>query len=47
MNHISGKIEQLLSLQEALCKEYEKENKSLLETNRSLERANISSGAYC
>ena len=32
MNHISGKIEQLLALQEALCKEYEKENKVLLET---------------
>ena len=32
MNHISGKIEQLLSLQEALCKEYEKENQILLET---------------
>ena len=32
MNHISGKIEQLLALQEILCKEYEKENKVLLET---------------
>ena len=32
MNHISGKIEQLLSLQKALCEEYEKENKVLLET---------------
>ena len=32
MNHISGKIEQLLALQETLCKEYEKENKVLLET---------------
>jgi len=32
MNHISGKIEQLLSLQEALCKKYEKENQILLET---------------
>ena len=32
MNHISGKIEQLLSLQEALYKEYEKENQILLET---------------
>ena len=32
MNHISGKIEQLLALQKALCKEYEKENKVLLET---------------
>ena len=32
MNYISGKIEQLLSLQEALCKEYEKENQILLET---------------
>ena len=27
MNHISGKLEQLLALQETLCKEYEKENK--------------------
>ncbi len=32
MNHISGKIEQLLALQETLCNEYEKENKVLLET---------------
>ena len=32
MNHISGKLEQLLALQETLCKEYEKENKVLLET---------------
>ena len=32
MNHISGKIEQLLALQETLFKEYEKENKVLLET---------------
>ena len=32
MNHISGKIEQLLALQKTLCKEYEKENKILLET---------------
>ena len=32
MNHISGKIEQLLVLQKTLCKEYEKENKVLLET---------------
>ena len=32
MNHISGKIEQLLALQKTLCKEYEKENKVLLET---------------
>lgn len=32
MNHISGKIEQLLALQKILCKEYEKENKVLLET---------------
>ena len=32
MNHIFGKIEQLLSLQEALCKKYEKENQILLET---------------
>ena len=31
MNHISGKLEQLLALQETLCKEYEKENKVLLE----------------
>ena len=32
MNHISGKIEQLLCLQEALHDRYEKENKALLET---------------
>ena len=32
MNHISGKIEQLLALQKTLYKEYEKENKVLLET---------------
>ena len=32
MNHISGKLEQLLALQETLCKEYEKENNVLLET---------------
>lgn len=32
MNHISGKIEQLLRLQEALRDRYEKENKVLLET---------------
>ena len=32
MNHISGKIEQLLALQKTLCKEYEKENNVLLET---------------
>ena len=32
MNHISGKIEQLLALHKTLCKEYEKENKILLET---------------
>lgn len=32
MNHISAKIEQLLDLQETLCKEYEKENKVLFET---------------
>ena len=32
MNHISGKLEQLLALQKTLCKEYEKENKVLLET---------------
>ena len=32
MNHISGKIEQLLALQKTLCKEYEKKNKVLLET---------------
>lgn len=32
MNHISGKLKQLLALQETLCKEYEKENKVLLET---------------
>jgi hypothetical protein len=32
MNHISAKIEQLLALQETLCKEYEKENKMLFET---------------
>ena len=32
MNHISAKIEQLLALQETLCKEYEKENKVLFET---------------
>ena len=32
MNHISGKLEQLLALQETLCKEYEKENKVLSET---------------
>ena len=32
MNHISGKIEQLLALKKTLCKEYEKENKVLLET---------------
>ena len=32
MNHISGKIEQLLRLQEALHDRYEKENKALLET---------------
>ena len=32
MNHIYGKLEQLLALQETLCKEYEKENKVLLET---------------
>ena len=32
MNHISGKLEQLLALQETLCKEYEKENKVLWET---------------
>ena len=32
MNHIFGKIEPLLALQETLCKEYEKENKVLLET---------------
>ena len=32
MNHISGKIEQLLRLQEALRDRYEKENKALLET---------------
>ena len=32
MNHISGKLEQLLALQETLCKKYEKENKVLLET---------------
>ena len=32
MNHISGKIEQLLRLQEVLCDKYEKENKALLET---------------
>jgi len=30
MNHILGKIEQLLSLQEALCKGYEKDNKALV-----------------
>ena len=29
---MSCKIEQLLALQETLCKEYEKENKVLLET---------------
>lgn len=29
MNHISGKIEQLLALQKTLCKEYEKENSEL------------------
>ena len=32
MNHISGKIEQLLRLQEALRDRYEKENKVLLKT---------------
>ena len=32
MNHISGKIEQLLRLQEALCDRYEKENKVFLKT---------------
>ena len=32
MNHLSAKIEQLLALQETLCKEYEKENKVLFET---------------
>lgn len=32
MNHISAKIEQLLALQETLCKQYEKENKVLFET---------------
>ena len=32
MNHISGKLEQLLDLQKTLCKEYEKENNVLLET---------------
>lgn len=32
MNHISGKLEQLLALHKMLCKEYEKENKVLLET---------------
>lgn len=32
MNHISGKLEQLLDLQKVLCKEYEKENNVLLET---------------
>ncbi len=32
MNHISGKLEQLLALQKTLCKEYEKENNVLLET---------------
>ena len=29
MNHISGKLEQLLALHKTLCKEYEKENKIL------------------
>ena len=29
MNHISGKLEQLLALHKMLCKEYEKENKIL------------------
>ena len=32
MNHISGKLEQLLALHKTLCKEYEKENKVFLET---------------
>lgn len=32
MNHISGKLEQLLALHKTLCKEYENENKVLLET---------------
>ena len=36
MNHMSCKIEQLLALQETLCKEYEKENKVLFETTEAL-----------
>ena len=35
MNHISGKIEQLLRLQEALCERYEKENRALLKTTEA------------
>ena len=32
MNNISNKFEQLLKLQEGLCRQYEKENAELLKT---------------
>lgn len=37
MYNISNKFEQLLKLQEGLCKQYEKENKELLKTIKAQE----------